>query len=148
MGLISRVSSRTYRCYFKMNIHEIPSYYQDQPGGIQFTINSDISRFFQRNFHVTQTGDLWIGNCRLSFGFIRGLSIGLTIVSLGECLLNLFDYELCGFSIKPRGYSKMRNRVYTNNRATKLCIVLLSSIITEIMLQNNYLGKQQYTVRF
>ena len=128
-------------------MNEIPSYYHDQRGGVQFSINSDIGRFFERHFHVAQTGDLWIGKTRISIGFIKGLSIGLTIVSFGEFLLNLFDYELCGFSIKPMGYSKMRNMTYPNNRATKLCIVLLSSIITEIMYQNNYFGKN-YTVRF
>merc|ERR1712130_855884 len=135
MGLISRVSSRTYRCYFKMT--EIPSYYQDQRG-IQFSINSDINRFIQRNFQLTNAGDLWIGDYKISVGFIRGLSFGLTIVSLGECLLNLFNYELCGFSIKPIGYSERTNKtpIHPSNRATKLCIVLLSSIITEIMYQN------------
>ena len=125
---------------------EIPSYYQDQRS-VQFSINPEVSRFFQRNFHVTQAGDLWIGDCKISIGFIRGFSIGLTMVSFGECLLNLFGYELCGFSIKPIGYSRMTNKTSSNNTATKLCIVLLSSIVTEILFQNNYFGRK-YTVRF
>merc|ERR1712156_751843 len=146
MGLISRVSSRTYRCYFEMA--EIPSYYHDQRS-VQFSINPEWSRFFHRNFHVTQRGDLWIGDWKISVGFIRGLSIGLAVVNLGECLLNLFGYELCGFSIKPIGYSVMTNKQLTNsnNRATKLCVILFSSLITEIMFQNGYF-RTQYTVRF
>merc|ERR1712127_961248 len=150
MGLISRVSSRTYRCLpvFLFAMSGIPSFYADQRT-VSFSVSPEITRYFQQNWFfnkigATMNGDLFIGDFMISFGLVRGATVGLSLICVAEFMLNCVGYEMDGFSARIVDGSRRKTQ---SGGLSRLCVVLMSSIIGEVMHQNNYFGNK-YMIRF
>ena len=126
----------------------IPSFYADQRT-ISFSVSPEITRCFQQNWFfnrigATANGDLFVGDFIISFGLVRGASIGLSLICIVELMLNCFGYELNGFSGRTIDGLRKKNK---SDGLSRLCVVLVSSIIGEVMHQNNYFGNK-YMIRF
>merc|ERR1712189_116188 len=120
---------------------KFPGSYGDQ-NTLNFTssISSSVDNFLRTNrIRLNNSGDLWLGNTVISQGLLRGAGMGMTIASVVDFVLAVFGYELNGFRLQALG-TYYYNKTRPNNAMTKLCIILLGSIIGEVMLQNGHFG--------